>query len=322
MTAITNFGQHIPGSARERLAASPRVVAPRRPRRAARPPAFNAYGNSSLGYWFERKGDRASRRLITFQTRDELIAFSRQPDYREILLRLWEETRNTTNVTDAKLRGSRNMPRVGPDYRGGRDVTPERFMERFRPYGVQFGTWQRDRNACLNQTYDALIDLAGFLRLDSQLVCLDGALALAFGARGKGRAAAHYEPTHRVINLTRPHGAGCLAHEWFHAWDHRLSGDRGMGRAPQLAEVYREMPTGLLRRSRAADLTRSKPYYGTRHEVLARAFEAWLRSHVNNDYLANILKYEEFPCGAERYPYPRAEEMPAVDAAFRKLFDL
>lgn len=44
-------------------------------------------------------------------------------------------------------------------------------------------------------------------------------LAIAFGARGKGKALAHYEPARVVINLTKMKGAGSLAHEWGHAFD-------------------------------------------------------------------------------------------------------
>lgn len=44
-------------------------------------------------------------------------------------------------------------------------------------------------------------------------------LAIAFGARGKGKALAHYEPARVVINLTKLKGAGSLAHEWGHAFD-------------------------------------------------------------------------------------------------------
>lgn len=44
-------------------------------------------------------------------------------------------------------------------------------------------------------------------------------LAIAFGARGSGRALAHFEPSRNVINLTKMKGAGSLAHEWGHAFD-------------------------------------------------------------------------------------------------------
>ena len=47
-------------------------------------------------------------------------------------------------------------------------------------------------------------------------------LAIAFGARGRSGALAHYEPGRQVINLTKMKGAGSLAHEWGHALDHSL----------------------------------------------------------------------------------------------------
>src|SRR3546814_11382142 len=49
---------------------------------------------------------------------------------------------------------------------------------------------------------------------------LDGSLAVAFGSRGSGKAAAHYEPGRRVVNVTRMSVAGYLAHEFAHALDH------------------------------------------------------------------------------------------------------
>src|SRR3546814_17945201 len=49
---------------------------------------------------------------------------------------------------------------------------------------------------------------------------LDGSLGVAVGARGSGKAAAHYEPGRRVVNVTRMSGAGSLAHAFAHALDH------------------------------------------------------------------------------------------------------
>lgn len=47
-------------------------------------------------------------------------------------------------------------------------------------------------------------------------------LAIAFGARGSGKAKAHYEPAFNVINITRSSGNGSIAHEWGHALDKAL----------------------------------------------------------------------------------------------------
>ena len=154
---------------------------------------------------------------------------------------------------------------------------------------------------------------------------------LAFGARGHGKAAAHYEPGRRVVNLTKTQGAGCLAHEWFHAWDHNAAVADGRPVSITFAsewtshtvcEALRSIPRAMLVRSREADRTRSGTYWSEPCEVMARAFEAWVRSRVENDYLANIVPAAAFGCGVSRYPYPLPEEMPAVDAAFRRLFGI
>ncbi len=44
-------------------------------------------------------------------------------------------------------------------------------------------------------------------------------IAIAFGARGKGKALAHYEPGYNIINLTRKRGDGTVAHEMGHYFD-------------------------------------------------------------------------------------------------------
>jgi hypothetical protein len=60
-------------------------------------------------------------------------------------------------------------------------------------------------------------------------VSLGKRLALALGARGSGKASAHYEPWSKAINMTRTMGSGALAHEWGHALDHWLA-DAGQSR--------------------------------------------------------------------------------------------
>ncbi|HSX21492.1 MAG TPA: PLxRFG domain-containing protein [Gaiellaceae bacterium] len=111
--------------------------------------------------------------------------------------------------------------RTGNDYRGGKDVAAEDFRKAFGFRGVEFGNWtdQKDRQASINHAYDALHDMADALGIPPQAIGLNGQLGMAFGARGKGSAAAHYEPTRTVINLTKTSGAGSVAHEWAHALD-------------------------------------------------------------------------------------------------------
>lgn len=327
MQAINDFGAKIGGAKKDRglrrLTEGQPLV---RRQRVAKPLEFTLYGlrNGTL-YWFERKGDRANRKLKTFATLAEAREFRNSPDYIATLTAAWNAARDEGNVTEDKIRNARNLPRVGPDYRGGENVTPQRFLEVFKPHGVEFGLWQNERAECLNQAHDALLDLANFLQMAPDAISLGGKLSFAFGSRGHGKASAHYECGYRVINLTKPRGAGCLAHEWFHAWDHALTieaGRTGLCGNARLHETLRALPMALRQRSVEADKTRSGKYYSKPEEILARAFEGWVRATVNNDYLANIVKMDAFGPGSARYPYPTEAELPQVDRAFRKLFGL
>lgn len=94
--------------------------------------------------------------------------------------------------------------------------------------GGEFGNWQNKRQECLNCAVDSFSDLAYVtdLPFSAMSVCFTGEqtdrLTIAWGSRGRGNAAAHYEPATTVINLTKYKGAGSLAHEWGHALDHAI----------------------------------------------------------------------------------------------------
>jgi len=115
---------------------------------------------------------------------------------------------------------------------GGKDVkgvTQENLMQDAALRATQHGNWmtRADQDAHVHNTYGAFSDLADVLGVPMQQVTANGELALAWGARGASAAKAHYEPGARVINITKTAGAGALAHEWGHFFDHmitRLSG--------------------------------------------------------------------------------------------------
>ncbi|MDH5511471.1 MAG: hypothetical protein OEZ32_14115, partial [Nitrospinota bacterium] len=114
------------------------------------------------------------------------------------------------------------LDRVGlKDYRNGKDVQGDDLLKTFGFRGIEYGNWvdQAERQKSLNMAYDSLMDLADTLNIPPDAMSLNGKLGLAFGARGRGRAAAHYEPVKLVINLTKLSGGGSLAHEWGHALD-------------------------------------------------------------------------------------------------------
>ena len=122
-----------------------------------------------------------------------------------------------------------HVRRDGPDFRGGREIGGQEYLDTFGFRGGEFGNWmnQNDRQASLNMGFEALKDLASALQVSDKDIAYQGELAIAFGARGSGNAAAHYEPMRRVINLTKMNGAGSLAHEWWHGFDDYLGTKMG-----------------------------------------------------------------------------------------------
>jgi len=106
-----------------------------------------------------------------------------------------------------------------------KNVTTEELQNAFGFRGVNFGNWAnaKERQDFTNFAYDSLYDLAELLNLPPKALSLNGQLGLAYGAQGKGGfgrvGAAHYIPEYKEINLTKEHGAGSLAHEWWHALD-------------------------------------------------------------------------------------------------------
>ena len=244
-----------------------------------------------------------------------------------------------------ELRRKYNEPRLGGDFRDGADVSSDQFQSAFGFRGVQFGNsmTQKERQNHLNETYDSLMDLATLLNVDPKALTLNGALGIAFGARGRGGknpASAHFEPDHIAINLTRKAGAGSLAHEWFHALDNHF-GRQGKksdfqsqieGNSDVRMEITAAfnvlmdsiMDSAMLPRAMELDKMRSKPYWSTRVEMVARSFESYVISKLNqqgfsNDYLANINNDPDSWDG--KYPYLLKEEIPKVEASFDLLFD-
>jgi len=131
------------------------------------------------------------------------------------------------------------------DHRGGRNIDAEsEFKDVFGFRGVEFGNWvnQTERQENLNLAFDGLYDLVDTLKTEPKIVGW-GSLGLAFGARGRGRASAHFEPGNNVINLTRHKGNGTVSHEWWHALEHSVRGNSNPGK-----ELTNSLRTALQRR--------------------------------------------------------------------------
>ena len=265
---------------------------------------------------------------------------------REDRAALVAEYRSLLSVPE--LRRDWNRPRVGTDWRKGQDATPDYFAQVLPFRGVEFGNWvtQTERASLLNSAFDGFHDLAQLFGLRAVDMTLNGALAFAFASRGKSRAMAHYEPTRRVINLTKKNGAGCMAHEWFHALDNwaEYSEERsGFATETYNGETAAEIAgakiiskirdTEFFRRSNNLALYKGT-YWVEAKELAARAFEGvcafLLRVNgVCSDFLVNCLSMDEFTQkdAAHRsnfYPYPTEAEAatlaPYYFEFFRALF--
>lgn len=94
-----------------------------------------------------------------------------------------------------------------------------KLLTKYNLKGFEFGNWlnNADRYDHLMAAQKSLEDLSKIMGTTN--LGQDGLIGIAFGARGKSAARAHYEPSTNMINLTKMNGAGSLAHEWAHSID-------------------------------------------------------------------------------------------------------
>ncbi|EET3960142.1 hypothetical protein FIF89_004900 [Escherichia coli] len=271
---------------------------------------FDVYRNTRSGDIFIAYGKNKMRVRGGFKSASDARKYI--DSHRDELIRHVKEMRE---ISREEQRNATNRDRTGPERRKG-DVSPEQFSDAFGFRGVQFGNYVEGprRQADLNRAYDSLHDLAEVLNVPTKALSLNGRLGLAFGARGKGKAAAHYEPGEVAINLTKGNGPGALAHEWFHSLDNYFgrydvsndgkitSGGDFMTEAQRVRRIFKdgryvdaEYPvrqevydafkgviqaiknSDMPRRSALLDEVRSKPYWSTDVEMAARAFERYVQ---------------------------------------------
>lgn len=258
------------------------------------------------------------------------------------------------------LRVSVDLWRRGGDTSEFANFSNEEFMATFGISGLTYGNWVNPtaRQAKLNATYDAFIDLAKALNISPERIGLGNSLGLQFGASGSGHALAHFRPCDNSINLTRDKGDGSLAHEFGHALDYRLGNLFGGNsfltsqyRSSAVCEFVREKggvyltayqafcrlmglitaqaQNGYYNRSYVFGRSNSK-YWASNVELFARAFEAYVRSkNDTNDYLVKFTEHTAFRDGfkelthgaQESYPYPTPAEMEHMAPLFDTLMD-
>lgn len=174
---------------------------------------------------FDALGDKLSAFFTSYKSRESSIK-----TVRKNALGGWEhymgEKEKAKNAPKKSTENAKWERKAASEHlrKGGRKTKvekPEDLIKQFGIRGVEFGHWVNDSSGKyhLGRSAEAFSDLADVLGIDDKDVSLNKRLAIAFGARGKGGALAHYEPSRKVINMTKHGGAGSLAHEWGHALD-------------------------------------------------------------------------------------------------------
>jgi hypothetical protein len=205
-----------------------------------------------------------------------------------------------------------------------------------------------ERDSAAGRFYDALCHLMQVLQGTEQLISLRGTLSLQYGIGNQLGMAAHYHPAQRTFSLAKNAGAGCIAHEWFHAFDHYIADKAFAGLAGQrfasdlwlndvqrvthplnelLMDCFRailldqrgEGASDLLRASRAIDTKSGHYYYSRPEEACARAFEAYVQdAPVKNAFLVKgTIVSEEAFLGL----YPQGDQRQRINRAFRRYFE-
>ena len=213
--------------------------------------------------------------------------------------------------------------RRGPDHRAGQDVDFLHIKHHFGFKNLTVGKWvdKQEKQLAANLIYDALADLAWLLNVPSKVIGLRQQLSLSFGTGGQLGVQAHYNSLERCLYLAKNAGAGALAHEWWHAFDHYicpflLSPDTPLQFASStwlkqaanishplnalLDDVYQTLllsedlcqPSDYVHQAISLDKQLQMNYFSLPEELTARAFEAWIqsRTQIKNAYLVSGTK--------------------------------
>ncbi|WP_244894500.1 LPD1 domain-containing protein [Leptospira alexanderi] len=212
---------------------------------------------------------------------------------------------------------------------------------------VQFGNYMDDRTSRehITRFVCALKDLEDVLEMDLSKAIHEGNLSMSFGARGIGKAMAHYESGYRIINLTKKKGDGTFAHEFGHFLDHLSTGKESnrsgshyvsedfqgsLGDSAQvLMNAIRKSPSGKDSNYYISSLKIGSQYWSKPRELFARAFESYAEDKMKakgmkNNYLVapntisdpDSLTDDEF----RGLAYPQGDDRIRIYNAFDDFF--
>ena len=294
------------------------------------------YMRSSENHWVVYEQGKDDQTVIrSFKTQEEANKY--RDEIKADYLEQWKKNKEARKQFVYFDTG--DQKRVGEDYRQGKDVKAEDFMNEFGFRGVQFGNWtnQADRQMAVNQAYDAFMDLSNLIGIPPKALSLNGELGIAFGARGSGSALAHYEPNEVVINLTKTRGAGSLAHEWWHALDNyfaRAAGAKGgmvtdserLAMRTELRDAFNAFTRNMEMSNYGIRSKKQGAYWGRMHETTARFLAEWVDQSLKqqgrlNTFLsrgANEEGWLEFNYGLYRAQQQAAKAEPVSIEEFEK----
>jgi hypothetical protein len=227
------------------------------------------------------------------------------------------------------------------------NVKYEFLTEQLGLAGCDFGNYQDQRQIMINNTANAFVILSELFYIPLNALSLGGKLKLVWGGLGSSKANAHYQSTNQVINFTKTHGAGCLAHEWFHGFDHFLyevyrvlSKREAYGpnmyllseininsmtipKFKDLYDSYNALNNEIFKSYKFINAVRQYgPYWRSRCEILARSFECFISDSLEEesitcDYLVSGVKPEIEISGES--VYPQGHERKQINLKFAKL---
>lgn len=214
---------------------------------------------------------------------------------------------------------------------------------------IEVGRWvtPAEMDQAATRFQKALNDLKSVLKAPECLVSLRATLGIQYGIGGQPGISAHYTPATRQLALAKNAGAGSLAHEWFHAFDHYMGakmfeGARSSGFASfnwinslvvkphvlndLLANCFNTIllspdgtqPSELFLSSQKADQAMNVLYYAKPEELCARAFEAFVEDAAPTSSF--LVKGSRQSDEAKAGLYPVGQHRQTINEAFEQYF--
>lgn len=225
------------------------------------------------------------------------------------------------------------VDRKGRSIPQGYERQSEYMMSKCKFKAIQWGQSVSDneRRENMKALTESIMDLSDSLGIPEDKLSINGELSLAVGARGTGlsRASAHYEPKHKIINLTRKGGSGALAHEYFHSLDNLVSKQNQKGEwmtKTQNTKVEAFQRAIYTHRKRLAEEFSGKGYskkdfkywVNNQQELFARCGEKFIQEKMKEKGIVN-----NHLCGLSKNNpnYPNDEEWVKIRPAFEALFN-